>query len=86
MDAATLNDLISGYALDDLDESEARDLEAVLARDPALRREAESVRQALETLALDAGAQAPPAGPAWSSHGGGRASQAPTANAVLAGA
>ncbi len=61
MDAATLNDLISGYALDDLTESEARELEAVLARDPALRREAEAVRQALETLALDAGAQAPPA-------------------------
>lgn len=61
MDAATLNDLISGYALDDLDASEARDLEAVMARDPALRREAEAVRQALETLALDAGAQAPPA-------------------------
>ena len=60
MDASTLNDLISGYALDDLNESEARELEAVLARDPALRREAEAVRQALETLALDAGAQAPP--------------------------
>ncbi len=61
MDAATLNDLISGYALDDLNESEARNLEAVMARDPALRREAEAVRQTLETLALDAGAQAPPA-------------------------
>ncbi len=60
MDAATLNDLISGYAVDDLSVAEARELEAVLARDPALRREAEAVRQALETLALDAGAQAPP--------------------------
>ena len=60
MDARTLNDLISGYALDDLNEAEARELEAVLARDPALRREAEAVRQALETLALDAGGHAPP--------------------------
>ena len=55
-----IHDLISGYALDDLDQAEARELEAFLARDPALRREAEAVRQALETLALDAGAQAPP--------------------------
>ena len=62
MASPDINDLISGYALDDLTEAEARELEAVLARDPALRREAEAVRQALETLALDAGAQPPPPG------------------------
>lgn len=62
MAAPDIHDLIGGYALDDLNEAEARELEAVLARDPALRREAEAVRQALETLALDAGAQAPPPG------------------------
>ena len=62
MASPDIHDLISGYALDDLSASEARELEAVLARDPALRREAEAVRQALETLALDAVAQAPPAG------------------------
>ena len=61
MASPDIHDLIAGYALDDLTEAEARELEAVLARDPALRREAEAVRQALETLALDAGAQAPPA-------------------------
>lgn len=61
MASPDIHDLISGYALDDLSASEARELEAVLARDLALRREAETVRQALETLALEAGAQAPPA-------------------------
>ena len=62
MASPDIHDLISGYALDDLSESEARELEAILARDPSLRREAEAVRQALESMALDAGAQAPPPG------------------------
>ena len=62
MASPNLNDLLSGYALGDLSEPEARELEAVLARDPSLRREAEAMAQALDTLALDAGAQAPPPG------------------------
>ncbi len=60
MDSATLNDLISGYALDDLSPAEARELDAVLLRDASVRREADTVRQALDTLALGAGVAAPP--------------------------
>ena len=60
MDSATLDDLISGYALDDLSASEAREFDAVLVRDASVRREAEALRQALDTLALEAGVEAPP--------------------------
>ena len=60
MDSATLDDLISGYALDDLSASEAREFDAVLVRDASVRREAEAMRHALDTLALEAGVQAPP--------------------------